>query len=1369
MANDKAVPSASPDSPNSAQNQSTSRGAPPADKTAPPKTLKERLAIPRSATPYFAAAVLAVVAMGWYFFVFVPQKLEYFVGLRFRALAVASGQIKGKSESLGASLSSAPALGTTAVTERENDTAKYLRLLVPDIRLFEEGAPAATGLQLVVNRRNTDPKESKGLRATVPWDRVASQGAAASASEFDDLALADASGKVLWQREKTTPRLGNLTELLYAEDDQGTPMSSSWAIRTVFPAVDPKKGLPKTATLKAVKIGSTSTLMLVQAVHLESPFVTDPHQTTVYVAGFVSRNRLQQQAMRIPLTWLAVVWLPVAVLFLALPFIKLATMQAKERFSIVNLILMAIGTIAAAGLAAVIPVGPRPVSDAGDRVLEEIATLVDTRLGEESDAVLTLAKQVAGLAEDAKGLETCKVPVAPWTASKPCDLWVSLGDVFGKKHVPELDVAIWLDERGQQLRKLTTKAQLTGRAPHHLFQHFQNLASGTLWSRPGTGTVPFTIEPLRAPTTAELAVVFGMPLHQLRGLPAVQRAKAPTKTAPRPEPHFLVLNVRPHAVVDAVMPPGYGFAIVAPDGKVLFHSDDGLSLEENFFEEVSNAQGVRERMQLERAVAWSGDYHGTPHRIHIQPVSTLQGSRWKIITFQDLNPGLAAVVDHQRGTFQLSVLNLVLLLLLTALAVWGYSKLRGRDLRDLITTPPSPDPKRLRGLVVLMLVAAVAIAATGHPLAHQWADILYLVFALLPFVAVGVAVYARSGSPPGDKHSSPLASLELVMLVLLVGAVPTAGFARVVHRVQDVQATERWLEVAHQRTVARDDRVRARATSPAYTAGTSTKLIAHPSFRGGADQEALHFYVPRSPVWPETASSAECMGSPASGQVWVRRMLGWTMFSSDRQGDTRVWACDGSNQLKVTGKGVSLAATIWPASNVESTRDRAETAGSTGSRWLAGFEWERWLLAILILGGTIVAAYWARSRLDTPRAVAAASLENVLKLIGPDGNQGIMLVGPPRMRKDAVVKDAVTAYAFPVPKKKNNGAEPIYRIKLLDATIDKEVLETTLAQVSRHVQQPGVIDTANRLWIHVSNLETQLTTAERRTAVLELLEKLLERRSGETCQRIVVVTTSVDPIAHFHEIFTNEREGIYDDDIPEVELSRSSLLLSRFRRCYLPITASSDEARWRNYEPAEWESTLDWEAAGYPPLIEVADAIKETIKKADEKRLSCGRVSRTELSRAELARTFRSESLASYDLLWESCTRCEKIVLVQLAQEGFVTTQNCEVVWSLTNKGLIVWRPMPRIFNNSFRLFLRHIEHDHVVEQWEREDGNGLWLVAGRLIGSSLIAGGLFYLTTQDFSVDSLLPVVSGTGMFGAPVVRALLARVTMRGAALMS
>jgi hypothetical protein len=642
-------------------------GTPPAARSSErKKTLKERLAIPRSATPYFVAALLASVAMGWYFFIFVPQKLEYFVGLRFRTLAVASGQIKGKAESLGQSLSSAPVArlertgppaapssgaGLRAASDGpgESGTAQYLRLLIPDIQLEEPGVPLrGNGLQLAVDRPPDDVY--KVLRATVAWDRVASQGAAASRGEFDDLVLADARGEVLWQREKTTPRLGNLTELLYADDDKGTLMSPSWTIRTVSPAIGSGKGLPKTAALKAVRVGSTSTLMLMQAIQLESPYVADANQSTLYVAGFVSRSRLQAQAMRIPLAWLVAVSLPIALLFLALPFIKLATMNAKERFSFVNLILLAVGTLAAAGLGAVIPVGPRSVDDAGDGVLAGIATLLDEHLGEESDRVLSLARQIVQFQAKTKELQPCAVPhqVQDWGTDALCGLWQSLTEAAAPARspevdvaaaaqvppaavsipepVPELDVAIWLDERGNQTRKWTTKAQLTGRTSHRTFEHFQNLISGSLWSRRGTDAVSFTIEPLRAPTTAELGVVFAMRVADLRNSGTVRSAVTPS-SQPDDAP-FLALNVRPHSIVDAVMPPGYGFAIVGADGKVLFHSDDGLSLEENFFEEVSNAQGVRERMQLDRAVTWSGDYHGTPHRLHMQPVSSLQGSRW---------------------------------------------------------------------------------------------------------------------------------------------------------------------------------------------------------------------------------------------------------------------------------------------------------------------------------------------------------------------------------------------------------------------------------------------------------------------------------------------------------------------------------------------------------------------------------------------------------------------------------------------------------------------------------------------------------------------------------------------------------------------
>ena len=82
-----------------------------------------------------------------------------------------------------------------------------------------------------------------------------------------------------------------------------------------------------------------------------------------------------------------------------------------------------------------------------------------------------------------------------------------------------------------------------------------------------------------------------------------------------------VLNVRPQSLVDPVVPPGYGFAILSQDGKVLFHSEEGLSLQENFFDEIGDAETVREQARSEQLYIWSGEYHGHPHRILMRPMS----------------------------------------------------------------------------------------------------------------------------------------------------------------------------------------------------------------------------------------------------------------------------------------------------------------------------------------------------------------------------------------------------------------------------------------------------------------------------------------------------------------------------------------------------------------------------------------------------------------------------------------------------------------------------------------------------------------------------------------------------------------------------
>ena len=209
----------------------------------------------------------------------------------------------------------------------------------------------------------------------------------------------------------------------------------------------------------------------------------------------------------------------------------------------------------------------------------------------------------------------------------------------------ELDVAIWFDDDGDQVQKWTTKVQITGRAKHRSFQHFRDLMAGNLWRVRDHRELPaFTIEPLRAPTTSELGVFFALAPESNTPpatTPALRLAGDVEPNAARPPEHlarreFFGVNVRPESVVDPIVPPGYGFAILATDGKVLFHSQEGLSLEENFFEEVGDPADVRAKAQARRPVQWSGDYHGRPHRIRMDTLGNFDGCPWLIVAFQEM-------------------------------------------------------------------------------------------------------------------------------------------------------------------------------------------------------------------------------------------------------------------------------------------------------------------------------------------------------------------------------------------------------------------------------------------------------------------------------------------------------------------------------------------------------------------------------------------------------------------------------------------------------------------------------------------------------------------------------------------------------------
>lgn len=109
--------------------------------------------------------------------------------------------------------------------------------------------------------------------------------------------------------------------------------------------------------------------------------------------------------------------------------------------------------------------------------------------------------------------------------------------------------------------------------------------------------------------------------------------------------HMYIAGTRLSALVDRVLPNNFGYAVVDDEGKVLFHSDDSLSLIENFFTETNQNPQLLVSSQHHHAMVptlLDVEYKGIPHQLVIGSLaeggansSAESGIPWQLIVFYD--------------------------------------------------------------------------------------------------------------------------------------------------------------------------------------------------------------------------------------------------------------------------------------------------------------------------------------------------------------------------------------------------------------------------------------------------------------------------------------------------------------------------------------------------------------------------------------------------------------------------------------------------------------------------------------------------------------------------------------------------------------
>ncbi len=142
-----------------------------------------------------------------------------------------------------------------------------------------------------------------------------------------------------------------------------------------------------------------------------------------------------------------------------------------------------------------------------------------------------------------------------------------------------------------------------------------------------------------------------------------------------------------------------------------------------------------------------------------------------------------------------------------------------------------------------------------------------------------------------------------------------------------------------------------------------------------------------------------------------------------------------------------------------------------------------------------------------------------------------------------------------------------------------------------------------------------------------------------------------------------------------------------------------------------------------------------------------------EMTSEELILEILARADAYYRAEWAACSEEEKLVLIQLAQEGLVNPKAKTTVWRLMTKGLVMRDPVFRIMNQSFGRFVSSAVPPDTIKKWEQEDAHAPWDTI--LLTVALGVAAFLFITQQAF-FETWMAYLTGLGAAVPALVRVL-------------
>jgi hypothetical protein len=256
----------------------------------------------------------------------------------------------------------------------------------------------------------------------------------------------------------------------------------------------------------------------------------------------------------------------------------------------------------------------------------------------------------------------------------------------------------------------------------------------------------------------------------------------------------------------------------------------------------------------------------------------------------------------------------------------------------------------------------------------------------------------------------------------------------------------------------------------------------------------------------------------------------------------------------------------------------------------------------------------------------------------------------------------------------------------------------------------------------LDNFEFDIDNPETCLAKLKLLEDLVHVRN----KRVILLST-VDLMfyltASAPEIVT-QRSGA--PERPAQILDRWAAVLSTFVKV---------EMKDRTTKYID-DYVADRDRKGSPCQLPLVRMIKEECDHTAQLRkigitMLDAHEGEPAVSKPALVEELLDRADAYYRVLWSTCTREERLVLFQLARDGWANPKNERAIQQLERRRLVRRSPGLRMMNESFCRFVNTAQLPGEVAKWEEDEQHSAWSALKLGLATAALMAGVWLLYTQ--------------------------------------